>query len=74
MLKSLFNTKTSSDECRKMQKRVKKLLKDFDKNEIFRSDLNKNQEFVIRKFLYKEIGCLDGIANSLSEEKSKRKN
>lgn len=68
MLKELFNKKSCSSECRKMQKRVKKLLKYFDKNESFRNSLNKNQEFVIRKFLYQEIGCLDGIANSLNAE------
>lgn len=71
MLKSLFVGKTCSGECRKMQKRIKKILQDFDKNEILKSGLLHNQTFVIKKFLLKEIGCLEGIANSLSEENSK---
>lgn len=71
MLKSLFVEKTCSGECRKMQKRVNKILQDFEKNEVLKSGLVGNQAFVIRKFLFYEIGCLKGIAKSLSKENSK---
>lgn len=71
MIKKLFPVKSCSGECRKMQKRIEKILKDFNKNEILKSGLLHNQAFVIRKFLFYEIGCLKGIAKKLSEENSK---
>ena len=71
MIKKFFPVKSCSGECRKMQKRIKKILQDFDKNDVLKSGLVGNQAFVIKRFLLKELGCLEGIANGLSEESSK---
>lgn len=56
-------------ECIKMHKKVNKILTDFEVNNILQNELTQNQIFVIKKFLMKELGCLNGIADSLKNRK-----
>ncbi len=56
-------------ECAKMHKKVSKILTDFEVNTILQNELTKNQIFVIKKFLMKELGCLNGIVDSLKNDK-----
>lgn len=56
-------------ECANMHKKVSKILTDFEVNTILQNELTKNQIFVIKKFLMKELGCLNGIVDSLKNDK-----
>ena len=69
MLK-IFNSKNNPVyECAKMHKKVNRLLANFEVNAILQNKLTKNQIFVIKKFLMKELGCLKGIVESLKNYK-----
>ena len=65
MLKIFYFKKDLVRECVKMHKKVGKILTDFEVNNILQNKLTKNQIFVIKKFLMKELGCLNGIVDSL---------
>ena len=67
MLKIFNRKKDPVYECAKMHKKVNRLLADFEVNAILQNELTQNQIFVIKKFLMKELGCLNGIADSLKK-------
>lgn len=56
-------------ECAKMHKKVNKILTDFEVNAILQSNLDNRQKYVIRRFLMQELGCLNGIVDSLKNDK-----
>lgn len=65
----MFNVKKDLVyECAKMHKKVSKILTDFEVNTILQSNLDNRQKYVIRRFLMQELGCLNGIVDSLKND------
>lgn len=69
MNKELLREGTGVYECAKYYEQVEAIIKDIDNNKVLNKDFHKDKVYLIKRFLFQELGCLKGITKESIEKK-----